>query len=214
MSTGKGSAIRAKALQTTGAADVASPLEQYSAYPRNPEEREQCRARIHRRFDEALAAAPAGARQLVDDLRGLGVDEVDVFHGSHVVIDGDAGALYDRWIALGAHSRTAPSSHYPDVKTPQYEMDLPGIGVALFGKTASGQTWVQVEAHTGSDLLHHGIDAAVHFASLFAGAVNKALRDHGLPAGEGDLSNVGPAGLSPHSEKNGRELVVKYEARR
>ena len=91
-------------------------------------------------------------------------------------------------------------------------MDLPGIGVVLFGKTAEGQTWFQVEAHTGSDLLHHGVDAVIHFTSQFAGALNEALREHGLPAGEAELNNVGPAGLSPHSEKKGRALLVPFVA--
>ena len=151
LSNGQGTALRVKAMQAVAAVDAPAPFEQFAGYPKTPEERGVSLARIARRFGEALRSAPSGVKAMLQDLKRLGVDDVDVFQGSHTLVDGDNGALYERWKTLGAHPRTAPSSHYRDVPVQQYELDIPGVGVALFGKTLAGQTWFQVEAHTGSE---------------------------------------------------------------
>lgn len=192
------------------AADFSVRPEQYAAYPGSPAERALALDRIASRFGAALANAPEGVRTMLEDVRRLGVDAVDLFHGSHVVVQGDGGVLYERWRQLGATRRSEPSSHYKEVPVDQYELEIPGVGVVLFGKDQDGNTWFQLEAHKGGDLVGHGFDTGVHGATQVAEKVNEVLRRLGLPVGSAELSNVGPAGLSPRSEKAGKELRVGY----
>ncbi|MDD4005475.1 MAG: hypothetical protein PHW69_09800, partial [Elusimicrobiaceae bacterium] len=99
----------------------------------------------------------------------------------------DRGRLYDKWAML-PDARQRISSHYPGVSTPQYEVRFPGMGVVLFGKTGEGDTWFQMEAHSAS-----GLDALLHVGDYVIHKMSK--------------QNVGPMGLSPHSEKIGHEMV-------
>lgn len=60
----------------------------------------------------------------------------------------------------------------------------------LFGRNEKGDTWCQMEAHSGAGInLGHLFDYVKHKLS-------------------GNL-NVGPAGTSPHSEKRGQELHLR-----
>jgi hypothetical protein len=160
-------------------------------YPTTP----QAVAAETQRIDNALAGplsklAPEKMK-LIEQLRGLGLSDVDLFRGSHTLVS-DNGALYDQWKGLGAHPRT--SSHYPGLKTQQYEIELPGIGVMLFGKDKNDQTWFQMEAH-GTSLK----EEIPHLWNY----VQHELSGH---------QNIGPMGYSPHSEKLGQELHATYPA--
>jgi hypothetical protein len=145
--------------------------------------------RLAKLLQPPIAALPANQQQVVRDVRGLGVSDADLFHGSHVVVH-DGGKLYAKWSALGPTPRT--SSHYPGCKTQQYEFAMQGVGGFLFGKTPAGDTFFQFEAHPNAggfkDHLLHLADYEIHKLS-------------------GDM-NVGPFGLSPHSEKTGQQLDV------
>lgn len=148
-------------------------------YPETPREREAEQARLRSATTGPVAALPPDRRGVLDDLRALGVSDVDLFHGSHLVIE-DGGRRYAAWRALDAHPRV--SSHYPDVHVQQYELRMPGLGVLLFGRTGDGSTWCQMEAH-GAD----PADALLHVGDFVK---------HELEGGR----NVGPDGMSPRTE--------------
>jgi len=153
-------------------------------YPTTAEQRAQDTERLLAKFGPALAALGPEDRRMLDQISRLGMSPVDLLRGSHAVV-ADGGRLYDAW-RDGATPRI--SSHYPGVPTQQYERALPGLGVLLFGKDASGNTWFQLEAHPVSDLLGHGGDFVMHVLS-------------------GGL-NIGPGGTSPHSETRGDALQL------
>ncbi|MBL8924438.1 MAG: hypothetical protein JNJ54_36655 [Myxococcaceae bacterium] len=156
-------------------------------YPTTAAGRAQDAARIEGKFGPALARLPAAQREVLATLRRLGMDTTDLFRGSHAVIS-DGGRNFEAWRQLGAVPRK--SSHYPDVPGQQYELQLKDVGVLLFGRTAKGDTWCQMEAHSGAGInLGHLFDYVKHKLS-------------------GNL-NVGPAGTSPHSEKRGQELHLR-----
>ena len=154
-------------------------------YPTTPEAQRQDEARIHQQLGQAIDQLPPWQREVLDQVRGLGVSDSDLFRASHVVVN-DGGQLYDRWRELGATPRS--SSHYPDVHEQQYEFEFPGIGPMLFGLDARGNTWFQFEAHSGA-----GVNPD-HLWDYFK------YRLSGL--------QVGPAGTSPHTDSN--PLNVSY----
>ncbi|HEY8209427.1 MAG TPA: hypothetical protein VIG99_18185 [Myxococcaceae bacterium] len=157
-----------------------------SPYPTTPGEVAADQKRIQSDFGAALRNLPPTQRGMLETMRGLGVSDTDILHGSHVVVE-DGGNLYDRWRTLpGVRERT--SSHYGGGPPQQYEVNFPDIGVVLFGRTPKGETFFQVEAHSNEDIVHHTSDFIQHL-----------LSGH---------QNVGPAGFSPHSEKEGREIRV------
>lgn len=154
------------------------------AYPTSDEARAKRNAEIAKTIEKKkLATNP-----VIVDLRATGADDVDLFHGSHIVVE-DGGALYDKW---KSDARPRTSSHYKDVAAQQYEIEFPKMGALLFGKDADGNTWFQTEAHTdGPDRLSwalHRLDYVKHKGFGFV--------------------NVGPLGLSPKSEKQGREVRI------
>jgi hypothetical protein len=114
----------------------------------------------------------------------LGVSPVDVWQGSHVVVTGDSGALFQTWRTLGATPRS--SSHYPNVTTQQYEVTF-GKHAFLFGKDPAGDTWFQMEGHA-FDGLKDPLTSTQHLLDYA-----KYRLTH---------ENVGPLGRSPHSEHN------------
>lgn len=160
------------------------------AYPTAP----QAIAAEDQRIDAALAGPMARLSPqkagIFEQMRGMGLSDTDIFRGSHVVAS-DGGALYDEWKALGARPRT--SSHYPGLQTQQLEIEFPGMGVMLFGKDKSNQTWFQMEAHSTrpEEAVAHMFDYVKHQVS--------------------GHQNIGPMGYSPHSEKLGQELRVRYD---
>lgn len=152
---------------------------------------------------------------------GSGEPPLHAFKGGHVILH-DAGDYYRFWVSkvnswsyetanLGARrarmSLTLPSSHYNSVNVDQYEIRLPkgvgyGYGAILFGKTQGGNTWFQIEAHSGTwgytvfagvrlvlDVAQHGFDYLSHRRSGF--------------------QNVGPYGTSSHSDKHGTQPNLK-----
>jgi hypothetical protein len=150
-------------------------------YPKGPEATQRELARIRGTVSDAEAAQPAGARQLLDELRALGVSDVDLYHGSHLVLL-DGGKRYKDWTQLDARPRI--SSHYRDVHVQQYEIRYAGIGVFLFGLTGKGDTWCQMEAH----------GASISDAPLHIGDYIKSKAGGGI--------NVGPRGLSPRNDSH------------
>lgn len=139
----------------------------------------------------AMGLSPA-QQQTLALLEKHGVSTVDLWHGSHVVFDGDGGKLYEQLKALqGAEPRT--SSHYSGVKTQQYQLTF-GAAPLLFGEDQNGNTWLQMEGHAFHAQLdpdHLGPelkDDALHMANYFEYlAMGKA-------------KNIGPLGTSPHAE--------------
>jgi hypothetical protein len=158
-------------------------------YPATPAAMAVENRRVGAEIAGPLAKLPPRKAQFMEQLRGLGLSDVELFRGSHTVVQ-DNGALYEQWKALDARPRT--SSHYPGLKTQQYEIELPGLGVVLFGKDKSGQTWFQMEAHGTrlEEVVPHMWDYVQHKLS--------------------GNQNIGPLGSSPHSEKQGRELRLPY----
>jgi hypothetical protein len=108
-----------------------------------------------------------------------------MWQGSHLLFN-DGGKLYDRWVALGATARF--SSHYPAVKTQQYEIQV-GHSALLFGKDARGNTWCQMEAFAfeGFDPKHVDVE-------------NLAGHGVGYVEYKATKENIGPLGRSPHTE--------------
>ena len=150
-----------------------------SPYPISGADRAKDEARITAQYGAALDKLSPELRGVLDSIRALGISDVDTLRGSHVVIE-DGGARYEQWKALGT-PRT--SSHYGDVKPApqQYEIDFPGVGPMLFGKDGKGNTWFQFEGHSIKDVVPHVLD---FFKYKLTG------------------QNIGPAGSSPHAEKN------------
>lgn len=176
-------------------------------YP-DPEQRIQEARRIGDLRNKNGGITESG-KTIVTDAGMLGLDNVDLFHGSHIVIGGDGrtgdgGALYERWKKLdGAEKRD--SSHESSAQ--QYQLKVgPGDAVVLFGKTADGNTWFQFERHPGraGNLAEKGFDVAkTVVGNVFDGELS--YKDgHGE---DYDLyvkirQNVGPFGVSPHSDRN------------
>lgn len=124
---------------------------------------------------------------VLPDLQALGLDNVDIWYGSQVRMDGaggqppDNGALYDKWSKLpGAKPRT--SSHPTNGKQ-QYEIPTgDGNSVILFGEDPQGNTFFQLE-HDGatSDPAAHGRDYQLYLATH---------------------QQVGAKGISPHTDQD------------
>lgn len=128
---------------------------------------------------------------VVQDMRRAGVKEEDLMYGSHFVRD-DNGALYRKW-SKDSDAEKRISSHYKGVKAQQYEMEIAGRPL-LFGKTASGDTWFQMERSPASG---GPVDLAKH------------MFDYGVYRATG--KNVGPLGLSPYRDSNPIELPAPAE---
>lgn len=156
-------------------------------YPKGRAETASEEQRVAEWLKPRLPGLPAGAAATVAEARGVGVSDIDLFHGSHVVTS-DAGALYERWAKRGAVARV--SSHYPDVHVQQYETPLKEMGVLLFGKTAEGNTWFQMEAF-GS----RGVDALAHVGEYVRHEVTGGM-------------NIGPLGLSPYTDARGNPRLA------
>ena len=116
------------------------------------------------------------ARAVVVDLAVLGADRVDIWHGSRFVVTGDKGALYRQWSARGTtvgsrhgtgklatgklttgklatgklttHRATTSTAATGKLQAAPFRLPL-GFREAsvLVGKTANGDTWVQLERH-------------------------------------------------------------------
>ncbi len=138
---------------------------------------------------ERLEKAPARLRldseggELIDHLRALGVSDVDLWHGSHVILRNErTGRFYDLFKAQGS---PRISSHYPQVKAQQYEIPLGKHGVVLFGLTPEGNSWFQLERHAFEGF-RRPLSALEHTDDFLEYFTTK--------------SNIGPLGRSPHTE--------------
>lgn len=140
----------------------------------------------------------------VADMHKLGLDEVDIWHGSYVSVSGDAGSLYQKWSQLpGAHKRDSSHEHIGQ----QYQIDLGvGDGVVLFGIGPDGNTFFQVEHHashefTASSVITQGFGRT--FGNWFSGEFTLD-DDHGRDKKLFDKihQNIGKLGISPYIDKN------------
>lgn len=158
---------------------------------------------IRRKFTFAKAANPAhpSVNPNVSD---------DAMRGGHLVVE-DAGHM-DALLRvrenngqLGGDRRgpnkpsyNLPSSHYPGSAAQQSELQMPStdqmnFGTALHGTTPAGNSWVQMEAHSGvwsssGGVSRMGPDYALHATDF---ARHKATG-----------KQVGPLGTSPVMENN------------
>jgi len=142
-------------------------------------------AQIYTYLQRRERALPESYRSVMTTIRSLGISNMDIYCGSHIVCR-DGGTLYRKWAALGAFPRI--SSHYKGIDIQQFELRLEGIGSVLFGKTGEGDTWFQMEAHSASLT-----EAFPHLLDYFKYRMN-------------DGDNVGPLGTSPRND--GNPLVV------
>ncbi len=176
-------------------------------YPES-HEREEENARIEKLIFEKGGLSKAG-KIIIPDLRSIGLDNTDIFHGSHVLLEdehgkGDGGELYRKWKDLpGAEKRT--SSHYSSET--QYQIKVgPGDAVVLIGVTDNGNTWLQLERSPGRT----GSTAKKILSGLGSGVSNLTHGELSFDDAHGkdyDLykkirQNIGPFGVSPHSDKN------------
>ena len=137
--------------------------------------------------DLAHAQRTPEQRGVLEELEANGISLVDAWHGSHVIFAQDGGALYGRWSHLAGATKRS-SSHYPGVHHSQFELPF-GNAALLFGLTPRGDTWCQMERHRlrlKGSTLHRLIGTQKHDLDY------QRYRLSG--------QNVGPMGLSPHTE--------------
>lgn len=124
---------------------------------------------------------------MLPDMQRLGLDNVDIWYGSNVQLNGanglpaDGGALYDQWSKLpGVSPRVSSHEHIGQ----EYQI-LTGDGNTplLFGKDTKGNTYFQVEHN-------------------FAGGATAAQHDQDYQLYKFLNENVGAKGVSPHTDKN------------
>ncbi|HEY9785577.1 MAG TPA: hypothetical protein V6D17_09270 [Candidatus Obscuribacterales bacterium] len=176
-------------------------------YP-DAEKREAENRRISELIEKQGGLTKQG-REIIPDLERLGLDETDIFHGSHVVVGGDGhkgdgGELYRKWKEIdGSEGRT--SSHESSAK--QYQIKVgPGDAVILFGLTPHGNTWFQLERHPGrtGNIAEKGISfAGSFFGNLADGDLSfDNAHDDDFELYQKVRQNIGPFGISPHSDRN------------
>ena len=121
---------------------------------------------------------------MLKDMQALGLDNVDIWYGSHVQLNGtngasgDGGALYRKWSQLpGIFPRESSHAH----KGQEYQIRTGSKNSALlFGCTPEGNTFFQTE-HNFAGGPEHGEDYDLY----------KLLKQ-----------NIGAEGISPHTDKN------------
>jgi len=148
------------------------------------EERASAIERTAARFPVPRAAATA-----LEALRRLEVSPVDIWHGSHIILRGDQGRMYEAWRS-GARPRI--SSHYRNVPVQQYEISLGKNGALLFGLTPEGHTWLQTERHMF--LLRRPLTLLEHTQDFLE---YETIRQ-----------SIGPFGRSPHTERRPVEVAA------
>lgn len=121
---------------------------------------------------------------MLKDMQSLGLDNVDIWYGSNVQLNGldgqagDGGALYRKWSQLpGIYPRESSHAH----KGQEYQIKT-GLrnSALLFGVTPEGNTFFQIEHNfAGSD--EHGRDYELY----------RELKQ-----------NIGAEGISPHTDKD------------
>ncbi len=137
---------------------------------------------------------PPGQMAVLDKLQRSGASTVDLWQGSHMVFDKDQGALYD-WLKSQPGAEARSSSHYPGTKTQQYQLMI-GNAPLLFGKNPQGDTWMQMEGHP----FHQKLDLDPKKALQELSDDAQHMLDYAHYVELGKSENIGPMGLSPHSE--------------
>lgn len=155
-------------------------------------------------LDQAVAKMGLSPDQqkLLGTLKQAGANSVDLWQGSHMIYD-DGGKLYEKLKSMpGAEARS--SSHYPGVKNQQYQLTI-GNAPLLFGKDAKGNTWMQMEGHP----FHQKFDLDPKKLAGELGDDVAHLTDYAKYVALGKTQNIGPMGISPHSEHHD-PLQVHY----
>lgn len=155
-------------------------------------------------LDQAVAkmGLPPDQQKLLATLKQAGANSVDLWQGSHMKFD-DGGKLYDQLKSMpGAEARS--SSHYPGVKNQQYQLMI-GNAPLLFGQDAKGNTWMQMEGHP----FHQKFDMDPKKLAAELGDDVAHLTDYAKYVALGKTQNIGPMGISPHSEHHD-PLQVHY----
>jgi hypothetical protein len=124
---------------------------------------------------------------MLPDMQRLGLDNVDIWYGSNVQLNGandlppDGGELYRKWSQqLGVTARVSSHQHLGQ------EYQIPtgdGNSALLFGLDLQGNTYFQVEHN-------------------FAGGSTGAAHDQDFQLYSILHENVGAEGVSPHTDKN------------
>ncbi len=148
------------------------------------------------KLDAAVAKMnlPADQQAVLQQLAKSGTSTVDLWQGSHMVFDGDGGKLYD-YLKSQSGAEARSSSHYPSVATQQYQLMI-GKAPLLFGKDQQGNTWLQMEGHA----FHQNLSLNLEKLTDQLGDDILHLRDYRHYLELGKAENIGPMGLSPHSE--------------
>lgn len=122
--------------------------------------------------------------------------------GCHFVVN-DNGIFADSLRDVGGdHMEKRGSSHYLNSPHPQYGMDLPaGIGHLLVGKTETGQTFFQLEAHG----LGNSRQTWGEWVSEVGGHSRSWFQHVGSSS---SYVQIGPHGAIEGSEKDGNHVVI------
>jgi hypothetical protein len=126
-------------------------------------------------------------RAIMAHIEVLGVSVGHLWLGSHVVVQGDSGAIYADWKRRGAVWRI--SSHYPGIDSQQFEIPFKRHAL-LFGKNGKGETWFQMENHAARNV----VGKPGHFIDFIRLTLSKR--------------NIGPLGSSNRTEK--LPLIIPY----
>ncbi|HEY9723255.1 MAG TPA: hypothetical protein V6D47_14690 [Oscillatoriaceae cyanobacterium] len=150
-------------------------------------------------LQEAKLIDPAmttSAFLVIQDLLAIGVQHVDIWYGSHIVIKGDQGAYYERWTAEPQQIMQRASSHTSKVQQYQIAVGFRDNGI-LMGETPDGDTWVQLERHAYHSSSTSTIGKVIGFISNITSAHNQDFFIY-----HATHQNVGPLGLSPYTDSN------------
>jgi hypothetical protein len=175
------------------------------------------------RISDLLKKKPLSGEgaEIVQDLHKLGVNDVDIWHGSYIAVTGrdgkggDGGELYKKWAALDGASKRG-SSHESSAQ--QYQIAMgPGDSVILFGKTPEGNTWFQLERHKAINMDEIGDIPDQIKGRVLANAGKWLHGDFTLDDAHGRdkalydkiHQNIGPFGVSPYSEANPIRIAFK-----
>lgn len=167
-----------------------------------PSDRVNCEAILAQQ--EAQDIDPSltpSAALVIQDLLSMGVQRIDIWYGSHLIIKGDAGAFYERWTAKPQDVMPRVSSHVSKVQQYQIEVGFRDNGI-LMGETPDGDTWVQLERHA-----YHS--TATNPVTKLIGLIENIDSPHGQDyfIYRRTHDNVGPIGLSPYTDTN--PLTIK-----
>lgn len=195
---------------TKGKAEKVDLPGDVAAYPDN-NHRQAAVERIDKILDKKHLTE--GGVATISDMHKLGLDDVDIWHGSYVSVQGDGGALYRKWSQLKeAHERDSSHEHIGQ----QYQLELGvGDGVVLFGIGPDGNTFFQVEHHASHEPSLTGAFGEV--SRRVPSNVGNWLHgdftfndDHGRDKNLFDKihQNIGKLGISPYIDKN--PLIVGW----